>query len=421
MKTTVLGVLVLGLVLLGPVVESRGGPIGTAFTYQGQLKEGGSLANGPYDFAFLLHDDPEFGTVVAGPVFVEDEPAGTGLFTVKIDFGDVFDGAALWLEIRVRPGDSGDTYTPLSPRQELTGTPYALYALRTEPGDHGELGGLEDDDHPQYVLHNETDSVTTAMIEDGAVGTSDLADEAVTQQKIDASGAQPGYVLKTDGTTMSWQVDLIGSSRWYQDTNGIYTEDHVGINAHSRADADLYIEGDLLVTHDAVLTGDVTLGCESCNPLRVQDNIEIGGTVTIDWLSGGSGTTVVWDSNNGRLYRLSSSLRYKDNVADLPATKEAVLRLRPVTFTWNSTGEADIGLIAEEVAEVIPDLVLYDAEGRPDGVKYDRLGVYLLQVVKSQRGQIAALRERNERFESRLVALETLLAELGSPKDGGAR
>ncbi len=147
------------------------------------------------------------------------------------------------------------------------------------------------------------------------------------------------------------------------------------------------------------------LGCDGCGAVRMEDHLEIGGNLFFDFLSSTSGTTVVVDSN-GRLYKQSSSLRYKHNVADLPATKEAVLRLRPITFTWNSTGEADIGLIAEEVAEVIPDLVLYDAEGRPDGVKYDRLGVYLLQVVESQRGQSAAQEQRLERMERELAALK---------------
>ena len=55
---------------------------------------------------------------------------------------------------------------------------------------------------------------------------------------------------------------------------------------------------------------------------------------------------------------------------------------------------------------MVRDLWLYAAEGRPDGVKYERLGVYLLQVVKSQRGQSAAQEQRLERMERELAELK---------------
>lgn len=61
-----------------------------------------------------------------------------GYFTVLLDFGSgVFDGNAVWLEIDVRPGDSNDpnAYTTLSPLQEVTPTPYAMYA-ETSGGDN---------------------------------------------------------------------------------------------------------------------------------------------------------------------------------------------------------------------------------------------------------------------------------------------
>lgn len=62
-----------------------------------------------------------------GPIVnSEDVAVSDGLFTVELDFGAVFDGVALWLEIAVRPGASTGGYTILSPRQPLTAAPYAL-------------------------------------------------------------------------------------------------------------------------------------------------------------------------------------------------------------------------------------------------------------------------------------------------------
>ena len=68
-------------------------------------------------------------------------------------------------------------------------------------------------------------------------------------------------------------------------------------------------------------------------------------------------------------------------------------RLRPVTFDWKSTGERDIGLIAEEVAEVVPDAVAFDAEGA-NGIDYQDLTALLIQAVQEQQAQIRELQRQ---------------------------
>ena len=56
-----------------------------------------------------------------------------GYFTVTLDFGSAeFSGDGVWLETSVRPGDSEDVYTALSPRQKITPTPYATYAAASD-------------------------------------------------------------------------------------------------------------------------------------------------------------------------------------------------------------------------------------------------------------------------------------------------
>src|SRR5262245_26449957 len=93
---------------------------GTAFTYQGRLTDGGTPANGTYDFRFILYDAAVGGAQV-GPIGTKDDIAvSSGLFTVTLDFGSVFNGTAYFLDIAVRPGTSSDQYTTLNPRQALT-------------------------------------------------------------------------------------------------------------------------------------------------------------------------------------------------------------------------------------------------------------------------------------------------------------
>ncbi len=100
--------------------------LGTAFTYQGRLLVGGNPVSGTYDFEFRLYNAEIGGTQVGSTVTKDDISVNDGLFTVQLDFGDVFYGTALWLQIGVRPGDSTGAYTTLSPRQPLTAAPYAL-------------------------------------------------------------------------------------------------------------------------------------------------------------------------------------------------------------------------------------------------------------------------------------------------------
>ncbi len=100
--------------------------VGTSFTYQGQLLDGGAPADGTYDFQFKLFDAQTGGTQVGSTVTLNDVPVSNGLFTVDLDFGEVFDGRALWLEVWVRPGSSTGSYAKLSPRQALNPAPYAL-------------------------------------------------------------------------------------------------------------------------------------------------------------------------------------------------------------------------------------------------------------------------------------------------------
>lgn len=101
---------------------------GTAFTYQGQLVSSGAPASGIYNLSFTLFTVPAGGSAAAGPVITNGVIVTNGLFTVTIDFGSgVFIGQTNWLEIGVET-NGVNTFTTLAPRQQLTPTPYAIFA-----------------------------------------------------------------------------------------------------------------------------------------------------------------------------------------------------------------------------------------------------------------------------------------------------
>ena len=110
--------------------SSAGVPVGTAFTYQAQLKDNGVPAEGPHDLVFRLFDD--FNSQVGGDIAYNAHPVVNGLFSVELNFGaGVFNGDKRELEIQVNG-------TPLTPRQPLNAAPYALYALGGPGGGAGE-------------------------------------------------------------------------------------------------------------------------------------------------------------------------------------------------------------------------------------------------------------------------------------------
>lgn len=107
-------------------------PLGTEFTYQGVLSDAGVPAAGVFDFRFLLYDADVGGSQVGGIIYVEDLTVAGGRMTTELDFGGVYDGTALWLEVGVRDGASTGSYTVLSPRQELTAAPFAQHAATAD-------------------------------------------------------------------------------------------------------------------------------------------------------------------------------------------------------------------------------------------------------------------------------------------------
>lgn len=99
--------------------------LGGGFTYQGTFADNGTPANGNYDFEFVLFTVATAGTAVQ-TVTQADLPVNGGLINTVIDFGAAtYNGAVKWVEVRVRPGASTGSYTALTPRQALTGAPYA--------------------------------------------------------------------------------------------------------------------------------------------------------------------------------------------------------------------------------------------------------------------------------------------------------
>lgn len=108
------------------------------FTYQGQLMDSDSPANGQYDFRFRLYNAPSSGQQIGIDYSSNAVGVTNGQFAITPTFGPaVFDGNPRWLEIAVKPLNADpSTYATLTPRQQIMAVPYALQTLSVPQHQH---------------------------------------------------------------------------------------------------------------------------------------------------------------------------------------------------------------------------------------------------------------------------------------------
>jgi hypothetical protein len=122
---------------------------------------------------------------------------------------------------------------------------------------------------------------------------------------------------------------------------------------------------------------------------------------------------VVIDSN-GQLGTVSSSQRFKEDIHDMDAASSGLMRLRPVTFRYQrpfADGSKPIqyGMIAEEVADVYPDLVAHSTDGQIETVKYQVLDSMLVNELQKEHREVQQQAEMIRLLQNRLAALEEIL------------
>jgi hypothetical protein len=97
-----------------------------------------------------------------------------------------------------------------------------------------------------------------------------------------------------------------------------------------------------------------------------------------------------------------SSKRWKKNIEPIEGALEKVEQMRGVSFDWESNDKHDIGMIAEEVGEVVPEVVAYEENGRyAQSIDYGRLTAILVEAVKELKEENENLRTRIEKLEGR--------------------
>jgi hypothetical protein len=249
------------------------------------------------------------------------------------------------------------------------------------------------------MMGNTTGSYNT-VIGDGAMSGSNTADYNV----------GVGFAVLVDNTSGGYNTALGARSL-----------------ATNASGADNVAVGDLALESNTTGSSNIAVGSSAGSNIATgSNNIDIGntapadesgvirlgtnGTQTSTYIAGIAGTTAasgsaVYVDSNGRLGTMPSSARYKDDVGDIGEASRVLMALHPVKFRYkpqvDPAGTQQYGLIAEEVAERAPDLVIYDESGKPQAVRYNLVNAMLLNEVQRQQHQIAALTERLDAIERR--------------------
>ena len=445
----------------GPFAEPQAN-MGTAFTYQGQLKKDSNPVYGECDFQFSLWDP---GGSQVGTAQTHTAVAVTdGLFTIPdLDFGgDAFNGEARLLQIAVCcPAGSG-SYTTLSPRQALTPSPYAL-AL---PG----LWTQQNATSPNLIGGNSGNSVTAgaygATI--GGGGTS-LYPNRVTDDYGTVGGGSSNQAGDNAGTTHDATYAAVGggvdntASGSYTTVGGGHNNTASGSSAtvgggnnNTASNAQTTVGGGvsniasgLYATvpggDDNTAQGNFSFaagrqaradnqGCFVWGDSTAADIICSNNNRTIFRSTGGyyiytnSGlTSGVYVSAGGSSWSSVSDRAQKENFrpVDTLALLEKLAAIEISTWNYTSQDPAirHIGPMAQDFNALLPDL---GGDGQEYINSLDADGVALAaiqglaQVVEEQDAGIAALEARVSTLEQQNTDLEARLAALEARGNGGS-
>ncbi len=148
-------------------------------------------------------------------------------------------------------------------------------------------------------------------------------------------------------------------------------------------------------------------------------HIGTGGTQTKTFIAGIFSSASAFGipvlvNNSGQLGTTLSSQRYKEQISDLGAESDVLMKLRPVSFyyksEYDSTHTRQYGLVAEEVAKIAPDLVVFDQEGKSQTVRYHFVNAMLLNEVQKQRATIVQQQTEIEAIQIQIKELMLRLA-----------
>ncbi|MCF6287752.1 MAG: hypothetical protein L3J53_00760 [Proteobacteria bacterium] len=329
MNKIIILVMVLGLGL--NAIDSIAAPdaIGSGFSYQGELLESGSPANGSYDVIVDAYYYPDIGSVVATQTFLAITVTN-GLFNIpEVDFGNaLYNGYEVWLEVSVRPAGVG-VYTALTPRQRVSAAPYAVQAefLAANGASNGEVLQFDGNNWvaaaisgfspwsqsgitlsspgkvgigeptPSAQLHVTNNQSQISLLKVDDVSDTRFVVQATGRTGVGVNNPSDRLHINSSVGENPFRVQVDGSTKFrIRDNGGVA----VGLNVNTVPDNGLYVHGDVRQNENSsgMVKYMIRANCDATPTITQSYNgTNVTGAITITRSSIGDCTILVPSSN----------------------------------------------------------------------------------------------------------------------------
>jgi hypothetical protein len=435
MKASILGLSAAALLLAAMPTLPAFAQVGSDFTYQGKLELSGDLVNGSADFQFRLFSSSGGGSQIGSTQNVNNVNLVDGLFTLPLNFGsDAFNGDERYLEIAVRsPADSG-SFVILTPRQKLTAAPYAQFSAKPwgtsgvntfyntggvgigTSSPNGKLD-VRSGGGSYWQIDNTNGDLHTNGGTDGVSGIYNDNTAAAARTEIILNGQPRLVVNKNGGVGIGTTTPL---RRFTVEDGGLFTARFQ--NSHPIASVVEFTNTVSNTTWELGVAGpDIPFGIIPGAMYFYRSGDEFGPPMVIapnHWIGMGMNDPGFrldlpnFGNADGRAranaWVTYSSARWKENVQTLDGALDKIMAMRGVSFDWKPEhgGKHDIGFVAEEVGQVVPEIVSWEKDGQwAQGMSYDRVTALTVEAIKEQQIQIESLQAANAELREQLENL----------------